>query len=77
MKLRLVVPGQTGLRGKVFLDGVELRGVTDIRVEVGVDKPNRASITLLVSAVEVEAGHIAVSLCPVDPRKESSACDPR
>jgi hypothetical protein len=53
----------TGLgRGKVFLDGRELRGVTDLRLDAAVREVTTLNLTLNASRVDIDAADVEVKV---------------
>lgn len=57
MDLKIVAPGTAGhraYRAKIYLEGKELQGVTNVLVECDVYDHNRATISFIPKSLELE-----------------------
>lgn len=50
--LVLKVPNITGMGSELLLDGVRVKGITHYHLHVGMDTPNRLTVTMLVDSVD-------------------------
>lgn len=64
-RVSIFAPGISGLGSRVYLDGVEVKGLRRINLNVQMEEANVLILELIVDGVNVEAG--------VEPRIKSEA----
>ncbi len=52
--LTLRTPGISGMGTEIYLDDVQIKGTTHINLEIGLNEPNRLTLTLIVDGVNAD-----------------------